>query len=140
MSDQDVTVFDKISTSAPVDKSAAMSMSRGFEYEPQKRIACLHWDYPPETRHPNKQEINNPSFTNYKGAKYGRFTVLGILSGKKAGRNGLAWVVRCSCGDYETRTPKAIRNASHEDRCSNCQHVAFLRRRASHPINGGAPR
>lgn len=49
------------------------------------------------------------------GAKYGQFSVVGMCA-EGHGKWGL-WVVRCSCGDYEVRSTKAIRRADNDSEC-----------------------
>jgi len=58
------------------------------------------------------------------GAKIGRLTVVGMLNTSKS-----ICVVRCCCGQYETRRPRAIRNPKNSvDACDRCRHLDYLRR------------
>ena len=60
------------------------------------------------------------------GMVNGRLTVIGLLAETSAQQ--AAWVVRCTCGKYETRTAKAIRNPKNaEDRCYHCRHLEYLK-------------
>lgn len=120
--------FDKILSSRPVNKQAARVMGRGVHFVPNKKIDQSHWSAPPVTIQVSSQ-ASNPSFQDQSGKKFGRFTVVGYLG---AGR----WLCRCSCGDYETRRQKAILNRGNfGDRCDNCRHLSFLKRRAEFDRN-----
>jgi len=110
----------------PIDKQAAMMFSPGVKHAPHVKVACAHWKTPPIT----KKVIFDG--LNLEGAKFGRFTVIGL---HKTIRN--RWVVRCDCGDYEIRTAKAIRNPeNYGDRCVICRHDAFIRKDYEFHKNG----
>jgi len=109
--------FDGIHRDA-ADKTSAMVFSPGVRYENPAKVTCPHWDAQPPIRKP---PICAP---NLVGIKFGRFVVLG-MSADIAG----SWIVRCDCGDYETRKAKAIRNPNNfGDRCTKCRNVAFERK------------
>ena len=112
----------------PVNSTAARVVSRGVHYDSSKKIVQRHWDVPPPVRPVPK----DPSLQDLTGVKFGRFTVLGFY----AEGNGL-WVVRCACGDYETRRTKSIKNPNNDqDRCENCRQLVELRRRAEFIATG----
>lgn len=58
--------------------------------------------------------ISAPKNNNLTGIKFGRFIVIGLYPNqpniKKISQKGLRWVVKCSCGRYETRFSKVIKN------------------------------
>jgi hypothetical protein len=69
---------------------------------------------------------------NLTGKKFGRFVVMGLYQseprGGSQGRKNI-WLVRCACGDYESRTTKAVKNPSNkEDRCLECRHTLKLKK------------
>lgn len=120
--------FDRIVSSAPLNKQAGIVTSGGEHWEPSKRIVNAHWEAPPKLK---TLPIGVPVLT---GVRFGRFRVSGLLhdderpnKGKKA---AAMWVVKCDCGNYETRSSKAIRNQqNNEDCCQKCRHLAWMQRR-----------
>jgi hypothetical protein len=104
-----------------VNKTAALVTSKGFEYEPAKRIVQVHSSDPLPMKPPARNEVD------LTGLTFGRFTVMGKYTVKS---KQAMWVVRCLCGRYETRSSKAIRNPeNHADRCDECRHLRHLRER-----------
>ena len=95
--------------------------------------SCPHWthlDRLPEMENPsvlNKIcKRSGPEFTNLVGCKRGRLTVVGIFKNRPKGER-VKWVVRCVCGDYETRSSKALKNDNNnDDMCSICRKRARL--------------
>ena len=58
------------------------------------------------------------------GVRFGRFVVVGLHAEIRG-----AWVVRCDCGDYETRRSRAIRNPNNfGDRCTLCRNAAYQKK------------
>jgi hypothetical protein len=132
-------VFDKLLASRPVNQAAARTMGRGVHYEPDKVIAQRHWSAPPPTIPAAQVKDPAGTFVDLSGIKFGRFVVIGYL-GKLNPKKAALWLVRCACGDYESRASKAIRNPENRgDRCCNCQHLAFLKRRECYLRNPTAP-
>ena len=135
------SVFDKLITSRPVDGAAARVLSKGVHYKPDNVIARLLWTAPPKLEPIPVNLRATPKFEDLTGRKFGRFIVAGYL-GKPLGEKQKqpCWLVRCSCGDYETRTARAIRNPQNAgDRCENCRHLAYLKRTDSYLRNPAAP-
>ncbi len=113
-------VFDGTS-GTPVDGLAARVASKGFQYKPKKKVVQCHWGAPPEMRRVPR------GVPNLTGVSFGGFRVMGLYTGTKH-RGGALWVVRCVCGDYETRSSRAIKNPKNaQDCCELCRHVAYLR-------------
>jgi len=130
-------VFDKLLASRPVNQAAARTMGRGVHFESKKVIAQRHWAAPPKTIPASQVTDPAGTFIDLSGIKFGRFVVIGYL-GKPKGHS--LWLVRCACGDYESRKSKAIRNPdNHGDRCDNCRQLAFLKRREAYLRNPTAP-
>lgn len=145
-----MSVFERLLTSAPVNKQAAMHLAKNGEHykEPERHDKLvIASDIFLPSRAPSAAEAANPSFTDLAGVTYGRLRVMGILDHERAGITigktaPRKWVVRCVCGRFETRNAKAIR-AAHPDNahCRHCQHQAWLRANAHKPKwsdpNGG---
>ena len=101
----------------PVNRLAKRVTEPGFQFESIKKIAQRHWDAQPSLR-----PVPNDA-PKLAGIKFGRFIVLGLYNEG----NGL-WVVRCTCGAFETRKAKSIRNpANKNDCCDNCRQIEYLK-------------
>jgi len=113
----------------PVNKTAALVTGKGERFVSSKMIANLHCDSPIETI------PVRPGIKSYVGKNFGTFTVVGLHGFKAGGKK--TWVVRCSCGNYETRTTRAIINTRNtKDRCQKCLEVAFLKRKEEYRRTG----
>ncbi len=124
-------VFDKLQASRPVNSTAARVIGAGVTYNPQKMITQRHWTSPP----PCLPMPTAYTFENLTGMSFGRFKVIGYL-GKTSAKKPSAWLCRCSCGDYEARSSRAIKNPENRgDRCGNCLHLSFLKRQAAYDRN-----
>ena len=112
------TGVDKILTRVPINKTAAIIVSKGENYIPNKKIANIDSDLPiPIKKVPKEAE-------NIIGHKQGRLTVIGF-SKDFNGR----WVVKCLCGRYTVRSKKALMNpANINDCCEHCRHFNFLKK------------
>lgn len=56
------------------------------------------------------------------GKKRDRLTVIGIHDAEKSSKKGAAWVVRCDCGNYETRSTILRWLGTHApDMCLECR-------------------
>lgn len=115
-------------TDRPVDALAARVVAPGIHWDPKKKIIQRHWDAPPSMR-PIPRGV-----PNLVGVKFGRLTVVGLFTeaaSNGTGAKGIAlWVVRCSCGSYETRRGKSVRNPNNSvDACDKCRHLLHLQDR-----------
>ena len=123
-----MTDYSRIFASAPANATAAKVVSRSGEvFNPNiRRDNRQRWDAPPPTI-PIPE--NQPQFTNLTGVSYGRMRVIGY-HGKSR------WVVRCTCGDYELRSSKAILNPLNAgDRCFDCQYIEKVKQgRGNSPV------
>lgn len=107
----------------PINKQAAISMSKGFDYISNKNKAHLEGRNPLPIMDIPKKEKNQTKFNDLTGFKFARFTVIGRY------KLGKGWVVRCNCGVYTVRSVKAINNKENiQDRCEECRHLAFIKR------------
>jgi len=115
--------YAALATAAPINADAAKARDGGgVHYEPTKRPGGDHWTAPPPTR---RVPWNCADLT---GTKIGRLTVVGLLDSRSHDK-GARWLVRCSCGDYEARRSKALKNPNNAgDRCDLCRHQVFLKR------------
>lgn len=123
-----------IATRTPADSTAARVTSPGPKgLESGKRIAQVHSDVPL----PMQQDVP-PAVKDLRGRTVGKLTVIGLAkpTGRSTKQNGSGrlWVVRCSCGHYETRRAKAINNPKNADidACDLCRHVTYLQRLDAH--------
>lgn len=130
-------VFERIATSVPLSAEAARVTSKGTAYVPDLRAPThiLHSAMPlpmlPPPRCENARHI--------VGRRVGRLTVIGYSASQNPKKNA-SWVVRCACGNYETRKSKAIFNpANTKDRCTACRHLESSKRRyaffGARPLN-----
>lgn len=112
--------FDRVLSSAALNKTAAVVTGRGEHWEPKIKVNNLHLQAPPKM----KSVPGDAGFVDLTGVKFGRFTVLGLMAS-----DGGRWVVRCACGSYETRRRKAITNQNNKwDRCVECRQLGYIRR------------
>lgn len=125
-----MTDFERIGTLVPLDSTAAKVTAKGTHYEPKfKACAAVHSDVPPPMR--NIPALNLPDWRDLPGKKFGRFAVLG-LAAEYNPKKGARWVVRCSCGSYEIRATKAIRNPENsQDCCKKCRHLIYIKKEYS---------
>lgn len=104
----------------PVNKTAALVVSVGEYYEPDKRVQV-----PAEGDLPIMTKPLPPNTENLSGTRFGRFTVIGMAE-EYPGR----WVVRCICGRYSLRVRKAIKNPGNKyDMCEHCRHLCYIKKR-----------
>jgi hypothetical protein len=103
----------------PVDRTAANVVKNGEHWEAKNKLNAPLWTSPP----PMKPVLRGNE--DLSGHKFGRFRVLGVYAESER----LYWVVRCTCGNFELRRPKAIKNKKNSlDRCARCRHLLFLKR------------
>jgi hypothetical protein len=121
-----------IASRKPINKTAAVVVSRGFNYKPDKIVQTNDSDMPIATRTITKKELSNECFVNLTGVRFGRFSVVGVARDLKG-----CWVVRCDCGTYSTRKSRAIKNEKNiQDRCEHCRHLAHLKRNDQYRRHG----
>jgi hypothetical protein len=125
--------MNNLHAKAPVDKmTAIVTYAKGVNFEPNKKVLNRDNEFPIKIRKIGKKPSKNKDFKNLTGIKFGLFTVIGIAEEYKG-----AWVVRCNCGRYSTRTKKAILNEkNNQDRCEHCRHLVFLKRNDFHRATG----
>lgn len=128
MSKKLATDWDALIASAPANAQAARDAgARGAGWTPAKTLH-REWDQRSDLPLPMKPVTYGKGSIDLRGYKCGRLTVLGLHDSKR--RGNAAWVVRCVCGAYETRTAKALRNPEYIARipcCRECDYVRHLR-------------
>ncbi len=118
-------VFDRLRASVPVNRQAGLALARGEHWTPRNRMTIERWSTPPKMK---TVPANTP---NQIGRQIGRLRCVGLLDAP-AGKYGLSWVMRCSCGDYEIRKAKAINNPENtNDMCHACRHLQYVKARGS---------
>lgn len=111
----------------PADATAAKMLRKGVEFKPSIKTKVRSWYAPPKMRKVKE------GCCDLAGTKFGRLTVIG-LSAHKNNQKKKLWVCRCQCGDYELRTPRAIKNPNNDnDMCHVCRHVESLKQKYSSP-------
>jgi hypothetical protein len=125
--------FDDLFAMTPVNRLAGrVTAGSSTCYEPKKKVTATESETPFPLRHLDYQVKNSQDFVDLTGVKFGRLTVIGMhlnLNGR--------WVCRCTCGRYVVRRKKAIQNSENSgDRCSLCQHLAYLKREDYFRRNG----
>ncbi len=123
-----MTDWDKLATSVPLNKLAAQVTSGSAEtYEPKgiwSKGAVRSEDGPPPFEAKPGDGPLPPGWLT--GRRFGRLLVLGRYTGG-GGRNFKAsWVVRCSCGIYELRKAKTLKEGKNHE-CNACRRVDELR-------------
>ena len=119
-----MSVFEQVAASVAVNKQSAMvARAKGvhFEHAANKdQMATLRSDCPlPIKPCPSGTE-------DLTGLRFGRFSVIGLAL-KSGGQP--AWVVRCSCGYYETRKRKVLMAGSPvATMCSHCRLLERMKR------------
>jgi hypothetical protein len=110
-------VYERLAASTPQNATAGRVIAKGEHYEPVVDFKG-HWhaDSPPPML---------PVFSKSMiGKTLGRLAVVGILAADFNPQQDARWVVRCACGDYETRTMTAIKTPDNsDDRCQVCRHL-----------------
>jgi hypothetical protein len=107
----------------PIDAVAARVVARGEQFEYQAHPTSLDSDLPLAVKHIPDAARANPSFVDYTGERFGRFTVSGLSANRKA-----RWVCRCVCGRYSMRSSSAIASAAKDACCDQCYLQAVSKR------------
>ena len=121
--------YDKIITSAPVNAQAAKQLSRGIHFTPQKNLGNNVIKEMPKVIEVTELDRRNPKFVDYTGHKFDRITVIG-KSDKKIAKNYGAWVCSCVCGCYLRVKTKDLRNGRPNGKphmCTSCDYTDYLR-------------
>lgn len=104
----------------------------GDHWEPKLHTPPPRWDAPPLPLGPLPRGVPDLS-----GTVFGRMTVIRYHGRHK---QGAAWLCRCTCGAYELRRGKVIREPPKPDySCASCEYTKHLAWTALKP-NGSAKR
>lgn len=124
---------EEIQTRRPM-LAASLQMQRGWDSAKGPRTSRWFWDIKPDTR-----KIPN-GMLDLTGVRSGRMVCVGLAPEKRGG-NKAAWIVRCDCGMYESRTAKALRSEQYSWRnmCTQCGYTFNLRRKAYKADSGRWP-
>lgn len=142
--------WDSAAVLTPSNQTAARATGKGGDaFELRRNANDQHSTELIPFRRPTRLELLNAAYYDLSGAKYGRFTVLGVAVGV-GGKTKQNWVVKCVCGCFETRKAKAIKrylaapqNYETVPCCDWCKKTAKLRagqgkiRLKPHPSGGG---
>jgi hypothetical protein len=124
--------WDAVAAAAPLDKAASVVRDGAGEHYDPEALGQPHWTTPPPT---TKAPGHRADLT---GVSVGRLRVVGYSHSHPKG--GSRWVVRCTCGDYELRTSKAIEepgpNGTHEPMCRKCGRMEYMKREAKAALAG----
>jgi hypothetical protein len=115
-------------TRAPL-LQAALQMDTGDPQSCNPLLKTVYsWDGPPRMKPVPKDA------PNFIGHRLGSLVVKGLLDKSEVGGGKrAAWVVRCDCGMWETRSSKALREANEpNDCCVHCRTVLERKRHAEH--------
>lgn len=110
-------VMEEIAKRSPIDKTAALVVSRGVQYESGKVILTE------ESIAPFPMKKTPADTMCLIGVRRCRLVVLGMAADRKG-----KWVCRCDCGMYVLRKSKALRNEANMDRCEECRQLSHLKR------------
>lgn len=111
--------YDRIATSAPVNKQAALSTAKGGDsWKPMREYH--------EPRSETPFPMKSPAFSerDLTGMKLGRLTVIGKFANTKKSHKG-RWVVQCVCGIYTIRRGEVLTD-SRNSSCEECRYVEWL--------------
>lgn len=120
------TDWDAVLTSSPVNTDAALTRDgRGKGWVPEVRQSLGH--VRSHAPLPMKPAITGVDLT---GFRCGKLTVVGLADmPERNAKRPAAWVVRCVCGYYETRTAKALRSPEYAAKaaCNECTYLRELK-------------
>jgi hypothetical protein len=117
--------FDAVAAASPLNREAStVRDGSGDLYEVTVPAHVEHYTAPPKPMMPCPSDVEDLT-----GFRRGRFTVVRFHHPCK---DGGKWLVRCTCGDYEVRRAKALKNGLEQDlSCYCCLRTDTLRKRGS---------
>jgi hypothetical protein len=126
----------------PANQTAVnVVFKKGFQFEPDLKICQIH------SKNPIRTKKTPKGTEDLTGFKKDCLTVVGLYCENNPNKNTSPfekeenhifinrclmrqrsiWVVRCSCGNYETRRAKSLKK-ENPDYCHECRHVIHLKR------------
>ncbi len=122
----------------PVNSTAKKVIQKGVHYECECKEPTnqelVHKNQLKRLNKKIKSIMSHPSFIDFVGHKHGTFTVIKYIGKCK-------WSCKCSCGSYEIRSTKAIKNHKEKqydqkDTCYLCMDNEKLKNIASSRSQG----
>jgi hypothetical protein len=119
------SIFNNINF-IPINKTAGIVTSAGFEFTPIKSAQNCFKDIP---------KIIDKNHSRV-GETFGRFTVIGLYEHKQ--KCSHKFVVRCICGNYSITTGIRINRAQKNKKlldvsmCDECDYLIYIRNGKSH--------
>ena len=107
----------------PINKNAAMAISGGYSFNPNRRVTQV------ESDNPLKTTGTISAHWDLTGMRAGRLTVVGKQP-KIGKRGGGKWVCRCDCGRYVVRKAKSIKENIGGMRCDECDYLRGMKSKA----------
>lgn len=119
--------LNRAANSEPINKTAALVTKPGIHYDFICKKKGMHSKEPLAIGPITSCERRSIGFVNYTNYKYGWFTVIG-----KSATTKKMWVVKCSCGNYEHRSVRAMTNPRNQnDKCEECCRLESLKQKNS---------
>jgi len=120
--------YSFIATHKPSNITASKVLQKGVEYTFLTNCVDFHSDTPLPLLKTNHVVFKNPNFEDLTGKNHGYFQVMGLVEYKSK----IRWLVRCSCGNYEIRSSKSIKNHDQydypeKDMCLSCDDIRKIR-------------
>jgi len=115
------TDLDRVVTSEPNDKTAALVTGTGIHWNPERPAnwPANSYDAPPRTK-----RLLDARYPDYTGTRYHRVRVVGFI---RMAASGPLWLVRCDCGAWEDRSQRAIEGHAG-GRCWRCDKLWRMQR------------
>lgn len=123
--------------SIPVNSTAKKVISPGFHYKPNLKNLVNHFENPLKLQSIKSDgKEKNEQFQDFTGYIHGYFTVMGLCKQKLSKERfsyGAKWLCKCRCGNYETRTTRAIKNHINNpgkfdpDKCRQCEDMRKIK-------------
>lgn len=118
------TNFDAIAAATPLNRTAStVRDGSGDQYEGKVPDWHAHWKAPPL---PESNLRTESGAVDLAGLAFGQG--MRVIRYHRSRSKSAQWLVRCSCGDYELRSTRAIKSAAPTHVCQACdwfQHVKW---------------
>jgi hypothetical protein len=125
--------FEALATAAPLNREASVVRDGSGDTWTQTIPEQMdHWTAPPLPLSPRPDNIEDLT-----GKVFGRLTVIRFHGSREGKHARPVWLVRCLCGDYETRRHKTLQKAANpDDACLICTKAEQLRKRGAKTTSG----
>ena len=113
-----------------MNKEAALVTGKGIHYNPPTpKVPQFCYSTQPEMW--TFGHRFNKAYPDFRGKRFGRFTAIGV-SVEFPGK----WVMKCSCGKYEFRRAKALKNYK-ETSCNEMKMCQFCQQNEVFAVRSG---